>query len=96
MIKENPRTTKSITKVSYIILNSLKYKIYFFKKNHKNKKNTIHCISQELFFNLYTCIITCTCYKIYVQGNVVLNQFVGMFSGRFATLHGYLSPYKSV
>lgn len=33
---------------------------------------------------------------VYTHGNVVLNLFFGMFSGSFATSHGYFSPYNNV
>lgn len=34
--------------------------------------------------------------KLYTHGNVVLNLFFGMFTGSFATSHGYFSPYNNV
>lgn len=33
---------------------------------------------------------------VYTHGNVVLNLFFGMFTGSFATSHGYFSPYNNV
>lgn len=39
---------------------------------------------------------SCTFYRKYLQGKVVLNLFFRIFSGRFPTSHGNLSPYKSV
>lgn len=31
-------------------------------------------------------------FKLYIQGNVVLNLFFGMFAGSLPISHGYFSP----
>lgn len=64
--------------------------MYVIKDQNNNLKNVRIVSFQSLNFGIFLFL------KMHLHGKVVLNLFFGMFSGSFATLHGCLSPYKSV
>lgn len=76
------------------MITNLRFEIkkrYIISSRIKIIKNVPIVSFQNLNFGIYFFFL-----KTHLQGKVVLNLFFGMFSGSFATLHGCLSPYKSV